>query len=36
MDEKYNEATHNRAQGQRTMDAPLVTIDLRFFITQIK
>ena len=36
MDEKYTEATLSRPQGHRTLDAPLVTIDLRFFIAQIK
>ena len=36
MDEKFNEATTNRPQGHRTLDAPLVTIDLRLFIAQIK
>lgn len=36
MDEKFTEATLNRPQGHRTLDAPLVTIDLRFFIAQIK
>ena len=36
MDEKFTEATSNRPQGDRTLDAPLVTIDLRLFIAQIK
>ena len=36
MDEVFIEATHNRPQGHRTLDAPLVTIDLRLFIEQIK
>lgn len=36
MDEKFTEATQNRPQGHRTLDAPLVTIDLRLFIEQIK
>ncbi len=36
MDEKFNKATTNRPQGKRTLYAPLVTIDLRFFIAQIK
>ena len=36
MDEKFIDATHNRPQGHRILDAPLVTIDLRFFIAQIK
>lgn len=36
MDEKFNEATKQRPQGERTMDAPLVTIDLRSFTKQIR
>ena len=36
MVEKFNDATANRPQGDRTLDAPLVTIDLSRFITQIK
>ena len=36
MDEKFNEATGNRPQGGRTLDAPMVTIDLSLFITQIR
>jgi quercetin dioxygenase-like cupin family protein len=36
MDEKFTEATTNRPQGDRALDAPLVTIDLRQFIAQIK
>ena len=36
MDEKSTQATTNRPQGNRTLDAPLVTIDLRLFIAQIK
>ena len=36
MDEKFTEAITNRPQGERTLDAPLVTIDLRLFIAQIK
>ena len=36
MDEKFNEATKQRPQGERTMDAPLVTIDLRSFKEQIR
>lgn len=36
MDEKFNEATKQRPQGERTMDAPLVTIDLRSFAKQIR
>jgi len=36
MEEKFNEATHLRSEGDRAMDAPLVTIDLPLFIKQIK
>ena len=36
MDEKYNEATAQRPQGDRTVDAPLVSIDLGSFIEQIR
>jgi len=36
MDEKFTEDTRNRPQGHRTLDAPLVTINLRLFIAQIK
>ena len=36
MDEKFNEATKQRPQGDRTMDAPLVSIDLGSFIEQIR
>ena len=36
MDEKYNEATAQRPQGDRTMDAPLVSINLGSFIEQIR
>ena len=36
MDEKYNEATAQRPQGDRTVDAPLVSIDLGSFIKQIR
>jgi len=36
MEEIFTDATHNRPQGQRKLDAPLVTIDLNFFIAQIK
>ena len=36
MDEKFTEAINNRPQGERTLNAPMVTIDLRLFITQIK
>ena len=36
MDEKSNEATTLRPKGNRTMDAPLVTIDLSSFTKQIR
>ena len=36
MDEKHNEATAQRPQGNRTVDAPLVSIDLGSFIEQIR
>ena len=36
MEEKSNEATIQRPQGNRIMDAPLVTINLGSFIEQIK
>lgn len=36
MGEKFNEATVQRPQGNRTLDAPLVTIDLVAFIAQIR
>ena len=36
MDEKFNKATPQRPQGDRIMDAPLVTIDIRSFTKQIK
>ena len=36
MYEKCNDATKQRPQGERIMDAALVTIDLRSFIRQIK
>ena len=36
MDEKFNKATTQRPQGNRVMDAPLVTIDLRSFTKQIR
>ena len=36
MDEKFNEATTNRPEGDRPLDASLVTVDLHSFITQIK
>ena len=36
MDEKFNDATKLRPQGERIMDAALVTIDLRNFTKQIR
>ncbi len=36
MEEKFNEATFQRPEGDRIIDAPLVTIDVLFFIEQIK
>lgn len=36
MEEKYNEATLQRPEGDRPMHAPLVDIDLPVFIKQIK
>ena len=36
MNEKYNEATAQRPQGDRTVDAPLVSIDLELFVEQIR
>jgi quercetin dioxygenase-like cupin family protein len=36
MDEKYNESTPQRPQGDRSIDAALVTIDLPLFAEQIK
>lgn len=36
MEEKHNEATHQRPEGDRPIDAPLVTIDLPRFRQQIK
>mgnify|MGYP000184992645 CR=1 FL=1 len=36
MEEKSNEATIQRPQGDRIMDAPLVSINLGSFIKQIK
>ena len=36
MEEKSNEATNQRPQGDRIMDAPLVTIDLGSFTEQIR
>jgi quercetin dioxygenase-like cupin family protein len=36
MDDKYNESTDLRPEGERMLDAPLVNIDIGRFITQIK
>ena len=36
MIEKFNEATKQRPQGERTLDASLVTIDQNYFTKQIK
>ena len=36
MEEKMNESTPLRPEGERTVDAPLVTIDLARFMEQIK
>ena len=36
MQEKYNEATHNRPHGDRQLDAPMVKIDLHAYTQQIK
>jgi mannose-6-phosphate isomerase class I len=36
MEEKYNESTINRPEGDRILDAPLVTVDLYKHIEQIK
>ena len=36
MDKKFNEATKQRPQGERTVDAALVSIDLRSFTKQIR
>ncbi len=36
MDEKYNESTPQRPEGDRSIDAALVNIDLPLFIEQIK
>ena|SRR5690349_6982337 len=36
MEEKYNEATEQRPEGDRQVDAALVTIDLPAFMTQIR
>lgn len=36
MEEKYNEATINRPEGDRPVDAPVVVADIPDFIKQIK
>jgi quercetin dioxygenase-like cupin family protein len=36
MEEKYNDPTPQRPEGGRTLDAPLVTIDLETFTKQIR
>jgi quercetin dioxygenase-like cupin family protein len=36
MEKKFNEATTKRPQGDRTLDAKLVTIDLNSFIEQVR
>lgn len=36
MEEKYNESTINRPEGDRILDAPVVNVDLAKHITQIK
>lgn len=36
MEEKYNDSTLQRPEGDRTIDAPVVDIDLPMFIKQIK
>ena len=36
MEIKYNESTHLRPEGERILDAPLVTIDLKDFTKTIK
>ncbi len=36
MEEKFNEATSNRPQGERPIDSPLLLINLPALITQIK
>jgi hypothetical protein len=36
MQVKYNEATHNRPEGDRPVDAPVVLVDIPTFIKQIK
>ncbi len=36
MEEKYNEATKNRPEGDRPINAPMVVIDIPDYIKQIK
>ena len=36
MDNKFNEGTPQRPAGDRVIDAPLVSIDLPFYIKEIK
>jgi len=36
MEEKFNEATQQRPEGDRVIDAAMVTIDLPSFIKQVK
>lgn len=36
MEEKFNEATPQRPEGARPLDAPMVTIDLPSFMEQIR
>lgn len=36
MEEKFNDATIQRPQGDRTIDAPVVIIDIPAFIEQIR
>ena len=36
MEEKFNEATQQRPEGDRVIDAAMVTIDLPSFIKQLK
>jgi len=36
MEVKYNEATHNRPEGDRPLDAPVVLADIPTYIKQLK
>ena len=36
MEEKYNESTHNRPEGERAVDAPVIEIDIPGYIKRIK